>query len=423
MKNIELIKRREGFCKRLEEGSFALLFSGKAPFKSKDQNYPFVINKNFYYLTGLKRENFILLLMTSGADYYEFLFIEEPSDYATKWLGSRLTKEACSDISGLSVENIHYLKDFDAFVSNRILLDSRHALAGIPRQLYLDLFRQETMEKPVSLTKFSQVIQAYPELAIRDLCPVIDDMRRIKSVQEVNEIKQAIDYTNQGIRAMMTHIKPGINEREMEALFEYSIKLAGSPGTSFSTIAASGKNATVLHYEENNCQIEDGMLLLTDLGALSDQYAADITRTYPANGHFTKRQKEIYELVLSVNKAIISRVKPGIYLSDLNSTANDLLAEGLIKLGKIKDASELGKYYYHSIGHYLGLDVHDVGSYKQKLEPGVVITVEPGLYLGDEGIGVRIEDNVLVTNDGYQNLSEAIIKEVDDIEALMQKDR
>ena len=352
MNKNEFIKRREAFAKEMENSSFSLLYSGEALYKSKDQLFSFTVNKNFFYLTGLKREKFILLIQNDELSHFEFLFIEEPSDYATKWLGSRMTREEASEVSGIAVPNILYLKDFDSFLANRVLMDSRYALTKLPKNLYLDLFRPYTMKKPHSLETFNKVIEVYPELTIFDACSILDDIRRLKSESEVEEISKAIDYTNSGIQAMMKYAKPGINERELEALFEYSIKLAGSEGTSFSTICASGKNATILHYEENNQVIEDNSLVLTDLGALSNNYCADITRTYPANGKFTERQRQFYQIVLDVNKEIISSVKPGIYLSELNTKANDLLAEKMIKLGKIKDKSELAKYYYHSIGHY-----------------------------------------------------------------------
>ncbi|MBI9009820.1 MAG: aminopeptidase P family protein [Tenericutes bacterium] len=421
MSNNELIKRREAYAKGMEKNSFSLLYAGKSLYKSKDQTFPFTTNKNFFYLTGLRREKFILLIRNAEASHFEFLFIEEPSDYATKWLGSRMTKEEASKVSGIDPSNIFYLNDFEAFVAGRILMDSRVAIAKLPENLYLDLFRQYTMTKPNSLEVFHNIIETYPELAIKDACGILDNIRRLKSDSEVLEISKAIEYTNKGIQAMMKAVKPGVNERELEALFEFSIKVAGSEGTSFNTICASGKNATILHYESNDQVIEDNTLLLTDLGALSNNYSADITRTYPANGKFTERQKQLYQLVLDVNKEIISLVKPGIFLGDLNTKANELLAEKMIKLGKIKTKEELHKYYYHSIGHYLGIDVHDVGTYKTKLEPGVIITVEPGIYVSDEGIGIRIEDDVLVTKDGHINLSSAIIKEIDEIEAFMKK--
>jgi len=421
MNNNEFIKRREAYAKGMKNNSFSLLYSGQALYKSKDQNFPFTVNKNFFYLTGLRREKFILLIQNDKSSHFEFLFIEEPSEYATKWLGSKMTKDETHTVSGVALSNILYLSDFDSFVANRVLMDSRYTLAKLPNIIYLDLFRQYSMTKPSSLEEFSKVIETYPELSIKDACTVLDGVRRIKSKEEVKEISKAIEYTNKGVQAMMKRAKPGINERELEALFEYTIKQAGSEGISFGTICASGQNATILHYEDNNQEIKENTLLLTDLGALSDNYCADITRTYPANGKFTERQKQFYQMVLDVNKEIISSVKPGIYLSDLNVKANRLLAEKMIKLGKIKDKSELSKYYFHSIGHYLGIDVHDVGTYKTKLEPGVIITVEPGIYVGDEGIGVRIEDDVLVTKDGHINLSKNIIKEIDEIEEFMKK--
>ncbi len=421
MKKKEFIKRRDAFCKGIKVDSFALMAAGEAPYKGKDQVYPFFVNRNFFYLTGLEREKFILLLLKNGNTHFEYLFIEESSDFATKWIGSKMTKEAASEISGIAIKNIHYLSDFNSFMANRVLLDSRHTISSVPRKMYIDLFREYLMVKPNSLNIFKKIIDTYPELKIKDATLVLDDIRRVKSEAEIKEIQTAIDYTNEGIRAMMKKVEPNMNERELEALFAYKIKVAGSSGNSFNTITASGKNATVLHYEENDSNLEDNTLVLNDLGALSNQYAADITRTFPVNGKFSKRQAEFYGLVLSVNKKIISLVKPGIMLDELNKIAFDLLAEGMIKLGKIKEKSEVIKYYYHSIGHYLGLDVHDVGSYTKKLEPGVVITVEPGIYVEEEGIGIRIEDDVLVTKDGYINLSKDIIKEIVEIEEYMKK--
>lgn len=421
MNNIDFIKRRAAFSEGMKEKSMALFYAGKAPYKSKDQEYPFTINRNFFYLTGIRRERFYLLLLKDQKQHYEFLFIEEPSLHATQWLGSRMTKEEASDISGMAMENILYIKQFNDFIAQRVLQDSRVALTSVPKNLYLDLFRQYAMVKPQALEVFKELIDTYPELKIKDATPIIDELRRIKSDAEIAEIRRAIDYTDKGIRTLMKAVRPGMNERDLEALFEYAIKSAGSEGLSFSTIMASGKNATVLHYEENDSVIEDGVLLLDDLGALSNEYAADITRTYPANGVFTDRQKQYYQLVLKTNKAIIDMIRPGVTVADLNKEATAILTNGMKEIGKIKDDQEIFQYYYHSIGHYLGLDVHDVGTYHKPLEAGVVITVEPGIYVGDEGIGIRIEDNILVTEDGNINLSKQIIKEIDEIEAFMKK--
>ena len=204
-------------------------------------------------------------------------------------------------------------------------------------------------------------------------------------------MKEAIKITNEGINLMMKKARPGMVEHELEAYFEYTLKKHGVI-TSFDTIAASGTNGCILHYSDNNRKTEDNELILFDLGAYKNNYASDISRTFPLNGKFTELQKKYYDIVLDCNKKCIKFVKPGVTWKELNDYAKDILSEGLIKLGKIKEKEELIKYYYHSIGHYLGLDVHDVGPYTESLKEGQVITIEPGLYVKEDNIGIRIED-------------------------------
>ncbi len=415
------IERRKKFWEGMQDNSFALFYSGVAPHKTLDEFYVYTPNRNFYYLSGLKRENFNLLIVKSANQYQEYLFIEEPSEFATKWLGERMTKEEAGEISGFEVKNIYYENELKPIINHRIMFDARKSdVSQTPEVMYLDLFRHKPMVKPQSVIHFQDLIDVFPELNIKDSGKIINEMRRVKTPAEVSEIRQAIYYTKEGIEAVLKYSKPGVRENQIEATYEYYIKLAGSKGISFNTIVAGGKNATVLHYSDNNSEIEDGNLVLIDLGSLSNVYASDISRTFPLNGKFSDRQKQFYELVLDVNKRTIERVKPGIMFGELNKFAKEELAKGMIKLGKIKEMEEIDKYYYHTVGHYLGLDVHDVGTYAKPLEPGCVITVEPGIYVSDEGIGIRIEDNVLVTKNGHENLSESIIKEVKDIEDFMK---
>ncbi|QWC00478.1 aminopeptidase P N-terminal domain-containing protein [Mycoplasmatota bacterium] len=422
MNKNEFIRRRKALCEKLEDQSFALLAAGKSKHKSLDQMYKYFPERSFYYLTGLKKENFILLLAKNKKATLDFIFIEEPSEYATKWLGSRMTKEEVSDISGIDVKRIFYIREFESFISNNLLLDSRNLLLDkVPETIYLDMYRASHMQKPISFLTFQKVIENYPELRIKNINDKVFDMRRVKSNDEVNEIRKAIEHTRKGIYSIFDYAKTGINERELEATFEYNIKLSGSSGNSFDTIVASGKNATVLHYVENNQIINDNEMVLLDLGAYHNEYAADISRTFPINGKFTEKQATLYNMVLDVNKRTIEKIKPGIFVKELNDFAKDALAEGMIKLGYIKEKSEISKYYYHGVSHYLGLDVHDVGTYKKKIEPGVIITVEPGIYIEEDQIGIRIEDDILVTEDGYENLSKNIIKEVDEIEGYFNK--
>ena len=209
---------------------------------------------------------------------------------------------------------------------------------------------------------------------------------------------------------------------QVQANYEYRIRYLGSSGPSFQTIAGSGYNGTMLHYETNQCECKDGDLLLLDLGAKYEGYCSDITRTYPINGTYTKRQREFYEIVLRANKEVIANARPGVTTVELNDICKKILADGLIQLGLIKEESELGKYYMHGVSHHLGLDVHDATHSKgKKLRPGAVITNEPGLYIEEENIGIRIEDDLLITEDGCEVLSKAIIKEMDEIEEFMKK--
>jgi len=413
--------RRVSLLKQIEDRAIVILFSFDAPHRSADAYYPYHINRHFYYLTGLKRSNFTLLLQKDGEKIFEFLFIEEASDYATKWLGKRLTKSEASLISGVDEKSIYYVDAFDSFLHAQVLSGTRKALARSPKSIYLDLFKDKPFALPASLIKMDHVIKAYPDLAIRNIGEFIDIMRMYKDEFEIKETSRAIGYSKYAIEAVLSNAKPGINERSIQALYEYSLKIAGSEGNSFNPIIASGSNATTLHYEENDKDTKDGNLVLLDLGALAGPYASDISRTFPINGKFTDRQRQIYELVLGVNKACIDFVKPGIMMADLNQRARDLLAEGAMKLGLIKTPEEIVKYYYHNVSHYLGLDVHDVGTYLVPLKAGIILTIEPGFYIDDESIGVRIEDNVLVTETGHVNLSESIIKEVKDIEVFMSK--
>ena len=421
MEENRYLLRRKYLLKEIEDRSVVILYSQEAPHKTTDQYYPYEINRNFYYLTGLNRSNFLLVLQRDGSNCFEYLFIEEATDYSNKWLGKRMTKAEASLESGIAEKNIYFVEQFDAFIHANVLSAQRKALARAPKAVYLDLYRHKPYQIPVALAKFDYIIKSYPELSIHNVNDHLDLMRMYKDSYEVEQIQKAISYSKAGIEAIFKVASPGINERGILAMYEYALKSNGSEGNSFNPIVASGANATTLHYEENNQNTKEGDLVLCDLGALSGPYASDITRTFPVNGIFSPRQKQIYELVLSVNKACIDYVKPGIMMSELNLYAKKLLAEGAMKLGMIQTPEEISKYYYHNVSHYLGLDVHDVGTYLIPLKAGVVLTIEPGFYIEEEGLGVRIEDNVLVTETGSINLSKSIIKEVNDIEKFMKK--
>ena len=241
----------------------------------------------------------------------------------------------------------------------------------------------------------------------------------IKQPEEIEEIKKAISVTNKGILALMKNVKPGLYEYQVESYFDQQIKFNGASGIAFKTIAASGGNGCILHYHTNNTIIKDNDLVLFDLGAEYNLYKSDITRTIPANGKYTERQKEIYNIVLNGQKLVFSNIKPGITTKELNQILIDYYKVELKKIGLIEKDEEVVKYYFHGVSHHLGLDTHDVAIRDLPLQPGCIITVEPGLYIAEEGIGIRIEDDALVTEDGVINLSSEIIKEISDIEIYM----
>ncbi|MGL5151929.1 MAG: aminopeptidase P family protein [Clostridium sp.] len=414
MKNELLNNRREKLMKDVKENSIVILFAGQAPKKSADERYAFTPNRNFYYFTGLHEENHILLL-SNIKGYEEILFIKEVDEEKEKWEGKTIRKDGVLDVTG--IKEVKFLGDLEVFLNRLFKFNSEV-------NVYLDLEIDNINSYMLEAEVFSNKIRKkYPQVNIKNIYPNIISHRLVKDKYEIEQIQKAIDITVEGVNSMMKNVKAGMKEYELEAYFEFECKSRGVKDYAFKTIAATGKNATILHYVDNNSELKNNELILFDLGAQYNYYNGDISRTFPVNGKFTERQKAVYESVLKVNKDIISMIKPGIKFIDINNKANDLIAEECIKLGLIKDKGEFRKYYWHSIGHSLGLDTHDMDypSRDAVLEPGMVYTVEPGIYIEEESIGIRIEDDILVTEDGNEVLTKNMIKEVTDIEKYMEK--
>lgn len=414
------IKTRKNFFKKIESPSVTVLFSGRPIQRTADQEYPFEVNRNFYYLTGINQAQVILVLIKNNNLQEAHLFIEENDPVLVKWVGKKLEPVEASKISGIELENIHFLSSFDSFMFK--LFNSTRSPQGTYKVLYLDLEQRELPGYTNQALEYSEVIRKkYPAVVIKNCYEDIIHLRMYKHPEEVALMRESIETTKGGIEELMRSSVPGLLEYQLEAYFNLWIKYHGNKKPSFETIVASGKNATILHYVNNDDVLKDKDLILFDLGCQTECYVSDITRTFPINGKFTKRQKEIYNVVLDVNKKCIEFLKPGITWDEYNNYAKKLLSKGCKKLGLIKEDSELSKYYYHSIGHSVGLDTHDPALYQYPIDEGMVITVEPGLYIEEEGIGIRIEDNVLITKDGCINLSKDIIKEVDEIEQFMKE--
>lgn len=404
---------RKKLIESMKENSLLILFAGSAPYRSADQVYKFTPNRNFYYLTGIDEPNVIVTILKTDKEAIETVYVEREDELMAKWVGRAISKDEASEISG--IKSTKYLDEFDSTISSYI--DKR----GISK-IYLDLERQSINIPSTKAQDMANTLRVkYPHLKIKNIFHNIAKLRMVKNDREVELIQKAIGITKEGILAMAKNLTPGMKEYEVEAYFDFKIKSLGASAHAFSTICAAGKNATVLHYEDNNQEAKDGDLILFDLGAEYDYYCSDISRTIPINGKFTDRQKQIYQIVLNAMKEVEKNTKPGLTLADLNNIAKKALAKGCMEIGLIEKEEEIGKYYFHSVGHSLGLDTHDVWILDSKLEEGAVITNEPGLYIEEEGIGIRLEDDLLVTKDGCINLSKDIPVEIEDIEALMSK--
>lgn len=407
-------KRRKELLNSIETDGTVVLFSGLSINKSEDESYPFSVNRNFYYLTGLEEESMVLVLNKVGNDTREYLFILPYDEYMAKWVGGRILKEDAEMISEIS--NINDYEDFPSFMAsifNRYRHNDEH-------KLYLDLWHYDANQALTPALNFAKdVKEKHPAVEIKDIYSKICKMRLVKDEYEISCIKKAIHITNAGIKKMMALIKDGVNEMTLEGLFNFVLAQNLCKNTAFDTICAGGKRATILHYHDNNQKLHDGEMFLCDLGATYKNYCADISRTFPVNGKFSDRQKEIYEVVLKAQKIVEENAKPGITLRQLNQMVVDFYKEELPKHGLNKDVSE---YYFHGVSHYLGLDTHDVGSGMPiTLEKGNVITNEPGLYIEDEGLGIRIEDDLLITDDGCEVLSIEIPKSIEDIEKVANR--
>lgn len=414
MDKVVYTKNRNRFMNNIENNSIVILFAGSAPKKTGDELYRFTPNRNFYYFTGIDEEEHIVVLSKFKDTINEKLFLKEIDLSEEMWTGKTLRDNEGTNISG--IDDTVYMKEFNSYI-NRLINGAEEI------SLYLDLDRESINEDDSKANEFARNIKnKYPQIVIKNLSSKMTPLRMIKSKEEIAEMQRAIEITIDGVKSLMKNVKVGMKEYELEAYFDFTCKTNGCKDFAFNTIAAAGKNATTLHYAENNSQLKNDELILFDLGAQWNYYNADITRTFPINGIFSPRQKEVYEAVLRVNKAVINRLKPGVEYKELNSWATGLIADECIKLGIIKEKDEVRKYYWHSIGHNLGLDTHDVEPRERDFifKEGMVFTVEPGIYIAEEGIGIRIEDDVLITNDGCEVLTKNMIKEVDEIEKFMK---
>ena len=408
-------ENRAKIAQRMENGSMLIVFSGAPQVKRGDEFYPFAAQRNFYYATGLDKPKLVFVLRKDEAGEVQTrLYLERYDEHVAKWDGAVLDKEKAEAASGIG--QFSYLDEFYGHVPGALV-------RGLIHTVYLDLENRSLTAPNTPELDFAKLLrEKFPAVKIENAQPIFAAERVIKSQAEIENLRKAAQITREGFLALLHSAKPGMMEYELEAHLDYVYKKSGCRDRAFRTIMAGGKNACVLHYGDNNCKIGENDLVLVDYGAQWNWYSADVSRTFPVSGKFTERQKQLYNIVLEANKLVINMTKPGVIFGSLNEAVLEFYGTELVKIGLIKDKSEISKYYFHGVSHMLGLETHDVGGHKDLvLAPGMVFTVEPGLYIAEEGIGIRIEDDILVTADGHENLTAHIPKEIADIEAHMAK--
>lgn len=415
----EFKSRRDKLFSLMRENSLAIIFAGSPKIASEDELFPFVVNKNFYYLTGIEQEESILILIKTPGEHLEFLFVSEFNQVKERWTGKRISPESAAEISG--IQSVYSCDTFENMVN--MALDKKEAMYGLIDTLYLDLSNEIKIGDNKSTLLYKVELEdKYPDIEILNIYQQIVSLRLIKSDSEVESLVEAINATNTGINDLLLNMNVGDTERSISDRFEYFGKIHGHRDLSFETIVGAGVDSTVLHHpiKQQTKQIQENEVVLFDLGYKHNGYSADISRTYPINGVFSDKQRKIYEAVLNCNKQIIEMIRPGLSIMQLQEAATDILKRECVRLKLLNQEDDIKRYYIHNVSHYLGLDTHDVGDRTLQLVKGNVITVEPGLYFVEDGIGVRIEDDVLVTDDGSLCLSKNIVKEIDDVEALLK---
>ncbi|MCK9454391.1 aminopeptidase P N-terminal domain-containing protein [Sulfurimonas sp.] len=418
----EYKKRRDLLVKKLSNNSVAVILSAQGMTRSNDTDYPYRQDSNFYYLSGFKEDNAALVFVKTKEVKKTILFVQKKDRTLELWSGERVgVKEAKKRFL---VDEVYSIDDFYIYLKE-FLRDKKN--------IYF-----QSNSKKRAIKKISKLTKALKTK--HDIVPLIHQMRLIKSPAEIEMIKESIAITARAHHRAMKMDKKGKYEYQLQAEIEHEFKINAAYSDAYTSIVACGNSANTLHYIKNDQPLVSGELILIDAGCEHNYYASDITRTIPVNGKFTETQKELYNLVLNTQFRVIKMIKPQVKRSHLQEVAQKLLTKGMIELGILKGEykklikkQKYKKYYPHGIGHWMGIDVHDPAPYKDDkhqeipLQKGMVLTIEPGIYIDKDdksvpkkyrGIGIRIEDNILVTKDGYKNLSQSIAKTIEEIEAI-----
>jgi len=418
------INNRKRLVKELKPDALAVFNANDIMPTNSDGSMGFVQNSDIFWLTGIDQEETILLMYPDAANksFKEILFLRETNEYIAVWEGEKYTKEAARKVSG--IEEVKWLSEFNT-IFRQLMLQCK--------QVYLNTNEhpRATAEVQSRDARFARsCMEKYPVHHYERVAPIMHKLRAIKSKEEVELIKHACDITEKGFRRVLSMVKPGVMEYEIEAEFAHEFLRNRSRGFAYGPIIASGLDSCVLHYVNNNKQCKKGDILMLDVAAEYANYASDLTRTIPVDGKFTKRQKELYNAVLRIFKGARKMLVKGNTFEKYNAAIAKMMEEEMIKLGLLKladvkkqdpKAPLYKKYFMHGTSHFIGLDVHDVGSTFIPFAAGMVFTCEPGIYIPAENFGVRIENDILITEKGNVDLMDSIPVEADEIEELMNK--
>jgi Xaa-Pro aminopeptidase len=418
------VKNRKKLLGKLPPKSIAVFNSNDIMPTNADGTMRFHQNNDLFYLSGIDQEESILVLCPDfpKEEWRELLFLRKTDEHIAIWEGHKYTKEEATTASG--IEQVHWLEDFESVFAQLMSLSE-----------YVYLNTNEHLRAAVQVesrdARFIQYCQKrFPLHSYRRVAPIMHELRAIKEPEEIKQMQVACDITEKGFRRILSFVKPGVKEYEIEAEYLHEFVRLGSRGFAYDPIIASGANGCVLHYVANDQECDAGDLLLFDVGAEYGNYNADMSRTIPVSGRFTKRQRSIYDAVLRVQRAAFDLLRPGITIQDYHLDIGKIMESELLSLGLL-DKQDIAnqdpkspaykKYFMHGTSHHLGLDVHDVGTMYDPVQPGMVFTVEPGIYVREEGIGIRLENNILIQENGFTDLMANIPIEAEEIEELMNR--
>jgi len=421
--NSLFIKNRNNFTAKMKANALAILTSNDVKHNNADDVMGFTQNNDLFYLCGVDQEETILVVYPDAynKENREILFIKETNEHIKIWDGEKLTKEQVTDVSG--IKRVEWLQDFEK-VLQLMAFEADGIYLGHNEHIKRVTFNQQTQQdRMIAWCKEKYPLHEYYRAA-----KITRELRLIKSEEEIALMQQAANISVESFKRVLKACKPNMKEYELEAELSYNLIKSGATRHAFKPIVASGKNACALHYNTNDDICKDGDMILLDFGVCYANYNSDTTRCFPVNGTFSERQKEVYNSVLHCLKVGSKLLKPGVLPSDYEATMAKLVETELIKLGLL-DAEDVAnqnpdkplykRYFMHGTAHHIGLDVHDVGLYSKALEPGMVLTCEPGIYIAEEGIGCRLENDYLITKEGNRNLTEAMPIEIEEIETLM----